>query len=93
MRGSNQPLRTTGIGLISLFLLMSLQACATLAPKPVFLSPPPEYLRDCTVPELLGTTNASLAHAYVDAKQSLVRCNEDKASIREWVSKASKAVK
>lgn len=90
MQRWTRPSRLALSGLMSGFLLLSLTACAS---NTLVLSPPAEYLQPCLVPDLIGDTNGALAQWSKDTKQSLVRCNEDKTAIKEWVSKAQKKVR
>lgn len=48
------------------------------------LSPPAEYLRDCTYDTSVPRTNGELLRQRNDRGDALDLCNADKAALREW---------
>lgn len=67
----------------SALLALLLAGCAT-APEIQVLVPPAELLADCPIPMDPIPTNGDLARRDAARKAALVRCNNDKAALREW---------
>lgn len=72
----------TRIGLISLFLALSLTACASTTP--VQLRPSDDLLADCPATPVRLEVNSDLAEAYRVRNSDLRRCNADKAALRAF---------
>jgi hypothetical protein len=89
MRSSKTPSGVARHGLLSLCLtlLLPLSGCTT-APKVV--APPSEYMQATPEPSPTGRTNAALAQYTLDLKDSLYRCNADKAALRDWTTFTNK---
>lgn len=69
-------------GLMSLFLMLSLTSCATR-------SVPARYLQDCTITYWTADTmtQGDLVRLAKEREYDVIRCNVDKAAIREWLRK------
>ena len=78
----------TRIGAISLFLLLSLSACAGKTHYNI-LVPPTDLMADCPEPKPRLVTNEDLTIGYLDMRQALRVCNADKAALRAWAVEAT----
>lgn len=69
-------------------LVAPLIGCST-APTIEWAPPPHELLQDCPIPMDPIPTNGDLARRDAARKAALVRCNADKAALREWAKKGT----
>lgn len=53
------------------------------------ITPPPQWLNDCSIPQLEGETYQAVIELALKRKAAIDLCNEDKSSLREWVAKDS----
>lgn len=70
--------------LASVLAVIALSGCAS---APVVLPqarPPLSLLLDCEHPSMRVGTNGELAETILAYKGALSKCNNDKASLREW---------
>lgn len=77
---SMKPWRLTLIGLMPLFLMMSLTSCVTIP------APPAQYLEDCEVTYLTAAnpTTSDVARLALDREFDVKLCNVDKKALRAW---------
>ncbi len=88
---SRPAIATSPRGPALLCLALLLNACASSPlPPPVHeterVNPPLSLVQACPVPRLQGETNEALLRWAEALLAALVGCNEDKASIREWMT-------
>lgn len=51
------------------------------------MTPPQQWLNDTPVPQLDGDTYQAVFELALKGRAAVRLCNEDKASLREWVAK------
>ena len=79
---------------LSFCLMISLGACANrVIEKPVYIPVPSDYLADCRKSSITGNTVGDLALAYNARGVDIDRCNEDKASLRDWNARMQREIK
>ena len=95
MPSSKKPSARILSGLCSLFLILSLQACA-LPQKPPVLTLPSAALYEADIVVPLPPekpTNADLARWPLDLIEALGLANADRASLREWANQLKEKTK
>jgi hypothetical protein len=73
----------------SLLLVLALTGCASWR-QPAAATPPWALLEDCPEPIPEAATNGGLARSLRALRDALRSCNDDKAALREWATKASR---